>query len=167
MRTPLTLAALLLLAPTLTSADITARFIESAPKDRFEFTNTSGCDTDALVLSLDLSSSAAGLIFDTTATGAGVQVFQPFDLVAGGDLLSAVPDVTDGTSRVDLPLSRFPAGATLAFTVDVDDTLAQGDLGQTRVSGSEISGATLRDGTSLATFDTQGRALLKRAPCIG
>lgn len=166
MRPALFFAALLL-CPSVAGAEIVARFTESAPKDRFEITNTGACDQGAIVLMLDLSRSAAGLIFDTTGSGAGVSVFQPFDLVAGGDLLRAVPQVTDGMNSVELRLSRFPAGATLAFTVDVDDTLVSGALGQTRVSGGEISGAQLRSGDLVGVFSQDGVARIAGEACLG
>ena len=61
-------------------ADIVVNFVESAPKDRFVIENTGECEFENLVVEIDLSGSAGGLIFDTTATGAGVEVFQPFEV---------------------------------------------------------------------------------------
>ncbi len=158
------LAAALL--PSAALADITMNFRESAPKDRFTLTNTSACDLGSIAITLDLSSSAAGLIFDTTASGAGVEVFQPLEIVEGKALLAGIPDVRDGMNRVELTLTRFPAGADLAFTIDVDDTRAQSDLGQIRVSGSEISGAQLIADGNASTFDATGLATLKTSTCL-
>jgi len=70
-----TLATALTLCATPAFADIEVTFLESAPKDRFTFTNTGACDLGPAVLSLDLAGSAAGLIFDTSGAGAGVEVF--------------------------------------------------------------------------------------------
>jgi len=64
-------------------ADVTVRFEESAPKDRFTITNDGPCPMGEVAVVIDLGASAAGLIFDVTGTGAGVSVFQPMELVRG------------------------------------------------------------------------------------
>lgn len=156
------------LAAILTSsafADVEARFIESAPKDRFVFDNTGACALTDITIVLDLSQSAAGLIFDTTATGAGVEVFQPFELVRGADLVPSAPVVVDGQSSVTLTVPTFPKGAQIAFTVDVDDTLPASALGQIRVSGSEIKGAVLRVGSAEGRFDNTGATVVATPAC--
>jgi len=58
------------------SANVEVRFVESAPKDRFVVKNLGNCDLRDLTLEVDLGSSQGQLIFDTTASGAGVEVFQ-------------------------------------------------------------------------------------------
>jgi len=117
----LALLATLITSPVL--ADIEVTFLESAPKDRFTFTNTGACDLGPAVLSLDLSGSAAGLIFDTSGDGAGVEVFQPYET----------------------------------------------NLGQIRVSDSEIKGATaaltFADQTFNGVFDATSRATLRAPAC--
>lgn len=158
-------SALALGVGTAASADIEARFLEGAPKDRFVLSNTGDCGVTDLKIELDLSSSTAGLIFDITGAGAGVEVFQPFELVRGADLVASNPVVTDGMNAVTLDVPRFPAGAEIAFTVDVDDTADQSDLGQIRVSGSEIAGAAIRVGLAEAAFSADGRAVLQQAGC--
>ena len=158
------LTALLLTAP-MAQADISARFIESAPKDRFVLTNLSGCPEGAVEIRIDLAGSAAGLIFDTTGSGAGVDVFQPFELVRGAELVRDPPQVRDGQTEVILSLTSLPAGAEIAFTVDVDDTRAVSDLGQTRVSGAEIAGARLEIDGQSAPFGPDAIARLPRAVC--
>jgi hypothetical protein len=160
--------ALSLLVATPAFADIEARFTESAPKDRFTFTNVSDCPLGASVLTLDLAGSVAGLIFDTTGAGAGVDVFQPFEMVAGGDVLAAVSPVADGDTIITLTLRGLAPGQTVGFTIDVDDTMANGALGQIRVAGSEIAGASVAlTGASahLAKFDETSRAMLPVASC--
>ena len=167
-RSQLPLAALLglgLATPAL--SDITVSFRDSAPKDIFVLENEGGCDLGALTLTLDLSSSDAGLIFDTTAQGAGVEVFQPFEIVAGGGYLAATPQVSDGQNRLELSLTSFPAGARMQFTIDVDDTLTSGQWGQIRVSGGEMSGAEVIGLDRRATFDKNGVAVLPVRACLG
>jgi hypothetical protein len=149
------------------AADLTMRFSEGAPKDRFTLTNTGDCALPALVVTLDIGTAAAGLIFDTTASGAGVDVFQPFELVNGADVLSGTPEVTDGDTAISLPLRGLAAGQTVAFTIDVDDT---GGGREITVSGSEISGASLRamigSEALTGTFTDQALATLKTGACL-
>lgn len=147
-------------------SDVTVRFEESAPKDRFTITNSGACPLDNIVVTIDLGASAAGLIFDVTGTGAGVSVFQPLEFVAGQDFLTHLPEVRDGDTQVDLALARFDAGARLAFTIDVDDTAG---VRATMISGSEIAGA--RVGLSgvgqpmEAVFGADAKAVLPTAAC--
>ena len=83
-------------------ASIQVRFDEGAPKDRFTIENAGNCDLGSTVISIDLSGSPHGLIFDVTGKGAGVQVFQPFELVNGGENLRKIPIVKDGDDQVTL-----------------------------------------------------------------
>jgi hypothetical protein len=156
------LLAIALLAASPATADIAITFSEGAPKDRFSFIGPS-------TLTLDLGGSAAGLIFDTSASGAGVEVFQPFETVAGGEVIAEVSKVMDGDTQVTMSLRGLPPGATLAFTVDVDDTLTASDLGQIRVSESEISGASVRlrsdQGAIAAVFEGSSRTVLYTTVC--
>lgn len=155
-------AVLLLTLGTAASAgDLAVTFTEGAPKDRFDIINTGNCPLPAGLLTIDLEGTAGGLIFDVTGTGAGVDVFQPFEAVSGGAALTALPQVTDGDTRIDLALAALPAGAALAFTIDIDDTLGTRAI---TVTGSEMGGAMLRfDGRS-APFDAAARAVLT-LPC--
>lgn len=147
------------------AADLLVSFDEGAPKDRFTFQNTGKCAIKASTLTLDLSGSSAGLIFDVTASGAGVQVFQPLQLVAGAQAVSKVPKVRDGDTKVSFEISELPPGQSIAFTIDVDDTLTQQG---TMVSKAEISGAsvTLRSGnTQTAIIDNTSTATIPLGEC--
>ncbi|MEM7188052.1 MAG: aggregation factor core [Pseudomonadota bacterium] len=139
--TSLTCAALLATGlATAAAADVAVRFIEGAPKDRFEIANTAGCSLQALQVEIDLADTAGKLIFDTTGSGAGVEVFQPFEVREGPlELMSGT--VEDGDNKLVLSLPALKPGQKASFTIDVDDTLVQSDLGQIRVSGGEMSGA--------------------------
>lgn len=147
-------------------SDVNVRFIEGAPKDRFEIRNSSACALTATTVALDLSTSQAGLIFDVTASGAGVEVFQPFELTAGADALRAIPAVTDGQDKLALDIAALEPGQIIAFTIDVDDTIGQREI---TVSGSEISGASVQLATEAdtrsATFDTTATASLPHSNC--
>ena len=152
-------------------ADIAVRFIEGAPKDRFQIINLSPCDTGPIDMVIDLSSSPAGLYFDTTATGAGVEVFQPFEIVEGADYVDGVRPISDGDTQAIITLSSLPGEAVVAFTTDLDDRMENSVSGQTRIGGSEIVGAALRiqaaGGTeTMATFDTRGQATAERQACM-
>ncbi|MEO0359370.1 MAG: hypothetical protein AAF386_14000, partial [Pseudomonadota bacterium] len=155
-------ASVAILVPTFGTADIAVRFIEGAPKDRFVIENKTGCDVPMGQVIVDLSSSAAGLIFDTAAAGQGVEVFQPLEIISGAALLSETPTVADGDTGLTLPFTGFPAGAQIAFTIDVDDTLPAGQSGQIIVRGGEFQGASVAvavgTATHRATFAENARA---------
>ncbi len=152
--------------PGLVHADLNVRFSEGAPKDRFTLENTSTCALEDTAIVLDLSTSPAGLIFDVTAQGSGVEVFQPFQMVEGAQALKSEPVVTDGQSQITLDVGLLAPGQAIAFTIDVDDTLGQRAI---TVSGSEIAGATVSfakaDVSGTATFSKQAQASLALAPC--
>lgn len=116
------------------------RFDEGAPKDRFTVENAGNCPLGELTLKIDLGASAAGLIFDVTGQGAGVQVFQPLELVAGQEFLAEFPQVRDGDNVIVLPVTSLSPGGRIAFTIDVDDTAGSR---ATTVSGAEIQGARI------------------------
>lgn len=165
MRVILTAVALFAAGPAL--ADLSVRFIEGAPKDRFVFTHEGSCATGPLTLTVDLAGSAAGLVFDVTGQGAGVQVFQPFELVSGTDSVTALPEVADGDTSLDLPLSDLSPGDVIAFTIDLDDTIGAREI---TVSGSEIVGAgvTLKTGNATATglFNDDARTRVSLPGCF-
>ena len=117
-------------------------------------------------MTVDLGTAPAGLIFDVTAAGAGVEVFQPFDVVAGASALSSLPRVADGDSAVTLDINGLAPGKSIAFTIDVDDT---GGGREITVNGSEISGATIKvtlDGvTTMGAFDLSAKAHAATPTC--
>ncbi|EFL89292.1 hypothetical protein [Ahrensia sp. R2A130] len=119
-------------------ADVEVSFREGAPKDRFEIVNTSKCKLANAELVIDLNGSAGGLIFDVTATGAGVEVFQRFEVVAGNEFLTNEPQVKDGDRSLALSIGTLPAGGKIGFTIDVDDTANSREI---TVTDSELSGA--------------------------
>ncbi|MEM8700617.1 MAG: aggregation factor core [Pseudomonadota bacterium] len=147
-------------------ADISVRFDEGAPKDRFTFENVGSCPIGASELVLDISGSKAGLIFDTTGAGAGVEVFQPLEIVSGSKSLSAITTVSDGDSAVTLSIAELQPGAKIAFTIDVDDTAGGREI---TVSGSEIEGSVVRFSnngkTATAALSSAATALVKTDAC--
>jgi len=159
------LAALTLTAGA-AQADLAVRFDEGAPKDRFSLTNTGDCALPAFSVLFDIGAAPAGLIFDVTGSGAGVEVFQPLVMVAGQELLRDTPMVKDGDSAIMFDLDGLGVGAQLAFTIDVDDT---GGGREITVNGAEIQGAsvTVTFGETALTgvFDDTARAVIATAPC--
>ena len=131
---------------TQTGCEIRAmgQFIEGAPTDRFIFTNESDAGWSISRLELELGSSTGNLIFDTTDQGAGVDVFQPFKSETGSAALLSQPTVDDGDQRLELVFSHFKPSESFQFTIDLDDQLSDSDLGQIRISDSEIQGATVQ-----------------------
>jgi len=127
---------------------IVVQFIEGAPKDRFKVTNKTMCTLTNVELTIDLKNTVGSLIFDTTATGAGVEVFQPFAAATGNPELVGESEILDGQQRLTVSVLSFKPKETFAFTLDVDDTLNNGELGQIRVADSEIKG-----GVAILTAD--------------
>ncbi|MHA2938026.1 hypothetical protein ACXJY6_06990 [Vibrio sp. RC27] len=150
-------------------ADIEVRFVESAPKDRFVVNNNGECTMQNITANIDLSNSTGKLIFDTTATGAGVEVFQPFESSDGNIQLAKGNQVNDGATTLSINIATLNANSSTHFTIDVDDTLEQSELGNIRVSESEIENATIKiismGTTSEARFDKKGQALLAHNNC--
>ena len=148
-------------------ADIRVKFDEGAPKDRFTISNVSGCTLEKGEVVIDLSSSAAGLIFDTTNQGAGVEVFQPLEFTRGQAMLSKMPKVKDGDNKVTLAFKDFKNGDAISFTIDVDDTIGQREI---TVSSSEITGAAFMvktmSGSASAKFDGSATAQTKSGLCL-
>ncbi|MEM7525143.1 MAG: aggregation factor core, partial [Pseudomonadota bacterium] len=68
-----TAALLALFSGSAAIADVTISFEESAPKDRFVLSHDGACSLGPLDVVIDLGGSAGRLIFDPTATGAGVE----------------------------------------------------------------------------------------------
>jgi hypothetical protein len=153
MHRTLTSAVFMALATSAT-ADIIVTFNEGAPKDRFTFQNVSDCALTSATLSVDLNGSAGALVFDTTDKGAGVEVFQPFELVAGKAFVTDHSTVSDGEKVLTINVKNLKAGGKIAFTIDVDDTLGQREI---TVNDAEISGATastqVSGATEVATFN--------------
>lgn len=121
-------------------ASVEVHFSEGAPKDRFIITNKSSCTLDDLVVELDLATSRGKLIFDITGSGAGVEVFQPFESTGGGLKLTPGTSLNDGDSTLSVTVKTLGASESASFTIDVDDTLTVSERGMIIVSGSEIKG---------------------------
>lgn len=152
-------ALLMVLAGGAQAAECTGaslRFVESAPRDRFELT----VGTQPLrAVEVDLRGSAGRLIFDTADGGTGVEVFQPLRDEGG----TQAGDVADGAEAIKVALRDSKAGSRAVFSIDVDDRLASSELGQIRVTGGEMAGAVATfeaaDGTFVkAVFDARNRA---------
>jgi len=158
------LLALLLASPAM--SDVLVEFDEGAPKDRFTVSNSGDCPLGPMRVVIDISTAPAGLIFDVTGAGAGVEVFQPFELVSGKELLTSEPSVSDGQTSVALDLSGLPTGQAVAFTIDVDDTTSDRQI---TVSGSEMSGAQVRieagNAAHSGVFDARALATVPLSEC--
>lgn len=166
----LLVSVLLLLPFQLAQADIVVNFVESAPKDRFVIKNTGVCAYDDLVVEIDLSDSAGRLIFDTTSRGAGVEVFQPFEVRSGDLKLVSANEVRDGEKVLAIGIKSLLPETTVSFTIDVDDTLRDSELGNIRVSGSEIMNGLVNinyreQPVSSAQFDANSVAIVAGPEC--
>jgi len=156
-------------ANTTCSASAEARFIESAPRDRFEISNKSRQGVQIASIDIDLKGSKGNLIFDTIEGGEGVEVFQPYRTANGKELLVLEPKVADGAEQIALVFKQFGPDKGFSFSIDVDDRLANSELGNIRVSGSEMQGAKMtikfQQGAEMRsetiTFDASNKAVLK------
>ena len=164
MRLALVAVVLLLAGPA--AADLRVTFIEGAPKDRFRVENVGSCDIGPAKLTIDMSESRGRLIFDTTGEGAGVEVFQPFEVVSGEEALRSMPEVTDGQNIVTLDIVALAKGQALVVSTDLDDTVGEREI---TVSGSEFAGTRLGletgGQTANAVFDTSDSAVVKSGGC--
>ena len=132
-------------------ANIDVAFIEGAPKDRFVIKNTSSCELNNLTVDIDLTSTVGRLIFDTTSSGAGVEVFQPFEVTKGAIKVISSDGVKDGDNKLSISIQSLPASQYVSFTIDVDDTLVKSSRGNIIISGSEIENGMVK--VSSATID--------------
>jgi len=122
-------------------ANLQVKFVESAPKDWFAVTSLASCVLRNVQMSIDLSNSAGKLIFGTTANGAGVEVFQPFEVRSGEIALTSGDQVFDSDRALSVLITSLKPGEIASFTIDVDDTMTNSELGMIRVSKSEITGS--------------------------
>jgi hypothetical protein len=150
------------------NADIEVSFKDGAPKDKFTLENTSTCDLNDIVMTIDLSGSIGGLIFDTTESGEGVEVFQPFEVTKGQISLNAT-QINDGDKQLTLTIKTLKANDVAGFTIDVDDTLTRSELGNIRVTDTEIKGGSVSvniKGHEVNTpFDFNGKAVIVMSEC--
>ncbi len=167
MKLHLLWAVLLTTSASTAQADLLMIFRDGAPKDRFTLTNTGACPAAPMDVTIDLSPAPAGLIFDITAQGQGVEVFQPFELTAGNDVVSGKSEVTDGDQTLTLALTGLAPGEGLSFTIDLDDTAGGSKI---IVSGAEIAGAqvivNVAGVTRTGIFDQNGAAVVSLDTCI-
>jgi hypothetical protein len=170
MKLPLLVCVLSLVA-TPALADLRVEFVEGAPKDRFILTNIGSCTLNPSTVTIDLSKTAGRLIFDVTGAGAGVNVFQPFEIAEGADIVQGQPDVSDGEAMVTLALAAMPIGARIVVTTDIDDTMG---TRETMVNSVEFAGARVMvtgggdDGADGAfTFANSVTGIVKLPDCVG
>jgi len=162
--------SVLLCAGQFAYANVEVDFIEGAPKDRFVLTNLCQSGLQDVVVNIDLSESKGQLIFDTTATGAGVEVFQPFEVIKGEVSLHAATHVKDGDKQLSILINQLDVQQSISFSIDVDDTLTISEWGNIRVSGAEITNASVsikppNQEPVNARFNDQGKALLTLSSC--
>lgn len=166
----LTSALLICMTSASVFANVEIQFRDGAPKDKFTISNNSQCTLQDIQLNIDLTDSLGALIFDTTASGQGVEVYQPFEVTKGSITLASTNTVKDGDKQLPLFIQSIQANETASFTIDVDDTLTNSELGNIRVTSSEIANGTASltlkgSETIKATFDNNGKAMVSIANC--
>lgn len=157
------------------AADIVLDYTEAAPTDRLVVRNAGACDPGPLEVTLDLTGAPGGLYFDTSASGAGVSVFQPFEWVAGAEIVEGTSAVADGDQVLVMRFRHFPPGAAAEFSFDLDDSDPAGPLGPSMLSPVEMAGATahltLEPGSVVerrieAPFGPDARARIPLTLCV-
>lgn len=128
------IAAGLICASTANADGLLVQFADGAPKDSLTLSNM-GCPIREATIVFDLRDTPAGLIFDVTAAGAGVEVFQPVEVMQGDVVVSPV---ADGGQVLHLYVPHLPTGDSIRLTADLDDTTSGRQI---TVNGSEMIGA--------------------------
>ncbi|EKV32635.1 putative aggregation factor core protein MAFp3 [Caenispirillum salinarum AK4] len=155
-------------------ADLTVRFEEGMGPDLFHVENTGTCLATVMSVTIDLSSTVGGLVFDTEAGGGGANAAYPFILREGGEKITGAAGGEDGGRLLTLELSGLRQGERVVFSIDVDDALEDSPWGRTRIAGPEFDGggvrATLRapDGREMehvGRFGPDARAYVNPRSC--
>ena len=152
-------------------ADLRVTYVDRSP-DLITIENRSGCDLGSFELTIDLGQSPAGLIFDTTGRGAGLAGYAPLQIVDGGAQVLGLSAVSDGDSMLRLEMDFLRSHGSVTLAVDVDDTSAGSELGQTIIAGSEIAGAvadarfTSGGASHRGVFGPDGVAIVPLEACI-
>ncbi len=163
-----------MLSVTPARADIEIMFREGAPKDRIIIRNQDACSLPRMSLTIDLTPSAGGLIFDTVPGGAGIDVAQPLELESGAARIEQMSTVGDGDRQLLVVVSHLDPREAITLTIDLDDTLTTGLSAPTRVSGGEIAGTlvTVQLGDNpqqqplTASFAPDANAVLRMSSCL-
>lgn len=155
-------------------ADLTVRFEEGLGPDLFHVENTGTCLATVVAVTIDLSSTVGGLVFDTEGGGAGFNAGYPFVLREGGEHVTGAAGGEDGGRALSLDLTGLRRGDRVVFSIDVDDSLEQSPWGRTRIAGPEFDGGRViatvrqpngREETHEATFGPDGRAHVNPRNC--
>lgn len=163
MKLPACLAVASLTFASHAHAQLSATFVEGAPKDRLVLEHTGDCTFGPAQLALDLTDTAGKLVFDVTAEGAGVEVFQPLEVETGLDALTDTPQVRDGDSRLLVNVAALTGNARIVLSFDLDDTIGAREI---TVARSEFAGARISlNGSDAAQFDTSARPTAQLATC--
>jgi hypothetical protein len=153
------------------SRGIRVSYVDSSP-DLITIQNRSGCNLGPFELMIDLGRSPAGLIFDTSGSGAGFAGYAPLEIVGGAEQVLGMSAITDGDDALILEMDFLSSGGSVALAVDVDDTNATSELGQTIISGPEIAGAvaearlTAGGQSYRGVFGEDGVAIVPLEACI-
>ena len=154
------LFCLALIAGPATAQEFQVQVTDGNPFDRLTLTNT-GCPLYDVKVQLNLTTSVAGVIFDTEAGAPGVGVTQPITVEKGSATLS---DVKDGGVFLVISANTLPTDESISIKMDIDDVDEAQPARQIVVQGAEIAGATVNlnaTGIALHTrLDNSGRAVL-------
>lgn len=153
---------------------IEVAYLESEP-DVMSIRNKSEQSWSLTSLTFLTATSRGRVIFDTAYGGAGENAAHDFRPIGGTAKLAAAPLVKDGGSVMAMAFADFGPGKELDFIIDLDDQLAQSEMGRTFVTGNEIMGAVVEgtlkaaDGTGMdvrGVFNEKSVAHLTSPACV-
>ena len=97
-------------------------------------------DSDSVADAAPVDEESALTVSSEPVTDSVVEIVQPFEVETGDIVQLATDAVADGDAELALQVAYLGPGEAASFTIDVDDTLPSGELGQIRVADSEIQG---------------------------
>jgi hypothetical protein len=133
---PLAIFIALCTATPVVAADLLVVFQDSSPKDRLIIYNE-GCEVGPAVVTLDLTSAAQGVFFDTISGGQGQGVSHEPEVVEGN---ATFAPVADGDQILNISMNGLQPLGSVTITFDVDDTDSSRQI---VVNGSEFEGSSV------------------------
>lgn len=118
------------------NALVEVAFQDGNPWDFFLITN-SGCPISEADFVIDLSTSVAGVLIDTTYGGPGTQDPLPAELARGDAILAPV---ADGDQQLIITIAHLAPENDILLQMDVDDTSTVAPGMRISVANSEIAG---------------------------
>ena len=150
------------------AGEITVRFEEDAPKDRFVISNSSYCSLDNVDLELNLVGSGGRLVFDTAPEGD--RIYQSTRVDVKNSSILDLPVIDEGQTALLLSFATIGSQGQAVIEVDVDDlTNAMNDeevtLTSEAIAGTMISLVDLKGAKMVSQFNENAEAVIEGVTC--